>query len=129
MKGIVLSAAILLGPLSAGAAMADDDGCNVAMADWQPREAVQKMAEARGWTVFRIKTDDGCYEIKGRDGNGRAIEAKVNPGSLAIVDTEYEDEDESESRDAGQNAAPAGSVTPPDNGLFNKGSAPTVQVQ
>ncbi len=55
------------------------------MAQWQPREAVEQMAKARGWTVRRIKIDDGCYEIRGQDENGRAIEAKVDPASLAVI--------------------------------------------
>jgi len=94
MRITILIAAILLGPICANPAMADDDDCTVPMADWQPREAVQKMAEARGWTVRRIKTDDGCYEIRGQDENGREFEVKIDPGSLAIVDIEYEDDDD-----------------------------------
>lgn len=73
-----------------GTALADDD-CIVPMAQWQPREAVQRMAEAQGWAVKRIKIDDGCYEIDGRDAEGREIEVKVDPGSLTIVEMEYED--------------------------------------
>jgi hypothetical protein len=60
--------------------MADDDDCRVPMAQWQPREAIQQMAKAHGWTVQRITIDDGCNEIKGQDDNGRAIEVKVDPG-------------------------------------------------
>ena len=49
------------------------------MADWQPRDAVQRMAEDNGWSVRRIKIDDGCYEIDGRDAEGRRIEVTVLP--------------------------------------------------
>ena len=55
-----------LATLPAGAAFADDD-CFVPMADWQPREAVAEFASSQGWEVRRIKIDDGCYEIDGRD--------------------------------------------------------------
>jgi hypothetical protein len=44
-----------------------DDDCFVPMADWQPRDAVARLAEGNGWSVRRIKIDDGCYEIDGRD--------------------------------------------------------------
>lgn len=74
-----------------GAARAEDNECTVPMADWQPRAAVQQMAEAQGWTVRRIKIDDGCYEIDGSDKEGRAIEVKVDPSTLAIMELEYED--------------------------------------
>jgi hypothetical protein len=73
-------------------AFARQDDCNVPMIDWQTRAAVQAMAEALGWKVRRIKTDDGCYEVYGRDQTGRSIEAKIDPGTLAIVEIEFEDD-------------------------------------
>jgi hypothetical protein len=78
-----------LAALPAGTARAEDD-CFVPMADWQPREAVARLAADQGWTVRRIKIDDGCYEIDGRDGQGRAIEVKVHPGTLEILEREFE---------------------------------------
>ncbi|MCQ0094212.1 PepSY domain-containing protein [Roseovarius sp. M141] len=128
MKKYLIATTLLLGLGATGVALADDDDCRVPMADWQPREAVQQMAEAQGWAVRRIKTDDGCYEIKGRDASGREIEVKVDPATLAIVEFEYEDDDDDDD-DYGQrnNAAPTGTVEPPANGLFTPGTAPVVQ--
>ena len=68
-----------------------DEDCAVPMANWQPRAAVQDMATAQGWTVRRIKIDDGCYEIHGSDATGRAIEVKVDPATLEVIEIEYED--------------------------------------
>ena len=68
----------------AGAALADDD-CFVPMANWQPRDAVALLAEENGWTVRRIKIDDGCYEIDGRDAEGRRIEVTVHPATLEVI--------------------------------------------
>ncbi len=127
MKKYLMATTLLIGLGAAGVALADDDDCRVPMADWQPREAVQQMAEAQGWTVRRIKTDDGCYEIKGRDATGREIEVKVDPATLAIVEFEYEDDDDDDDYDGRDNAAPAGSVEPPSNGLFTPGTAPVVE--
>ncbi len=70
----------------------DDDNCRVPMADWQPRDAVQKAAEAQGWIVRRIKTDDGCYEVKGTDAEGHEIEVKFDPATLQLVEFEYGDD-------------------------------------
>ncbi len=103
-----------------------DGDCRVPMADWQPREAVQAMAETQGWTVRRIKTDDGCYEVKGRDAQGRRIEVKLDPATLALVEMEYEDDDDDD-RDRGANPAPAGTKQAPANGLFTPGSKPVVE--
>lgn len=73
----------------AGIAMAEED-CIAPMADWQPRGAVAQLAEDNGWTIRRIKIDDGCYEINGRDAEGRRIEVKVDPTTLEIIEMEYE---------------------------------------
>lgn len=91
-----------LAALSAGAALADDD-CFVPMADWQPREAVAEFAIAQGWEVRRIKIDDGCYEIDGRDAQGRAIEVKLHPGTLQIIEFEFEDDDDDREREGQEN--------------------------
>jgi hypothetical protein len=78
--------------LAAGTAWAGHrhDDCAVPMTDWQPREAVAKMAEKNGWTVRRIKIDDGCYELIANDTKGNRIEAKVHPGTLEVVEIEIE---------------------------------------
>lgn len=91
----------LLAVFPVGSASADDD-CFVPMADWQPREAVTRLADENGWTVRRIKIDDGCYEIIGRDAKGRPIEVTVHPETLEVIELEYEDDDREEhSRDDG----------------------------
>ena len=91
-----------LAALPAGAALADDD-CFVPMADWQPRAAVAEFAISQGWEVRRIKIDDGCYEIDGRDAQGRAIEVKLHPGTLQIVEFEFEDDDDDREREGQEN--------------------------
>ena len=69
--------------LGAGAAWADDD-CFVPMANWQPRDAVIRLAQENGWTVRRIRIDDGCYQIIGRDAQGRALRVTLQPDTLEI---------------------------------------------
>ncbi|MBE0413730.1 MAG: PepSY domain-containing protein [Yoonia sp.] len=91
---------LVTGIVIAGAARADDD-CSVPMADWQPRETVERIATENGWTVRRIKVDDGCYEIKGSDAEGRKIEVTINPGTLQIIELEYEDKDDDDKRKRG----------------------------
>jgi hypothetical protein len=84
--------------LPAGAAFADDD-CFVPMAIWQPREAVARLAEQNGWTVRRIKIDDGCYEIDGNDAAGRRIEVTVHPATLQVIEIEYKNDGDRPRRD------------------------------
>jgi hypothetical protein len=81
--------------LFVGVAQADTR-CSVPMIDWQPRDAVVRLAEQNGWKVRRIKIDDGCYEVVGTDAKGRKFEVKVHPGTLAVVEYEYGDDEEEE---------------------------------
>ena len=87
-----------LATLPAGAALADDD-CFVPMADWQPREAVAEFAKSKGWTVRRIKIDDGCYEIDGKDQAGKRIEVTVHPATLEVLGIEHEEGEDGEEED------------------------------
>lgn len=61
------------------------DDCDVPIERWQPREAVLQMAARQGWEVQRLKIDDGCYELRGIDANGRHFKAKLDPETLAPV--------------------------------------------
>lgn len=83
MKPFVLATAVLACLLFSGAAMADN-GCTDPVADWQPREVLRQKLETQGWTVQRIKVDDGCYEVRGIDKSGNAFKAKYAPASLRI---------------------------------------------
>jgi hypothetical protein len=82
-------------------AWADDDDCSVPMADWQPRSAVQDFAAGQGWSVTRIRLDDGCYELSGQDADGRWIEVKLDPSTLRVVEMEFENH--TEGRSTGDN--------------------------
>jgi hypothetical protein len=92
MKRITTRLVLILA-LMATPALADED-CVVPMTDWQPREAVMTLAAEQGWVLRRIRIDDGCYEVIGRDAAGRAIEVKLNPATLAVVEMEFEDGDD-----------------------------------
>ncbi|MBB3899224.1 hypothetical protein GGQ83_002672 [Roseococcus suduntuyensis] len=55
--------------LGVGSAMADQR-CNVPLAEWQPRAALQQQVEAQGWLVTRMRTKDGCYRVHGTNDRG-----------------------------------------------------------
>ncbi len=59
--------------------------CDAPPETWQPRSAVSALAERNGWHIDRLKVDDGCYEIKGRDAEGRRLKAMIDPASLKII--------------------------------------------
>lgn len=77
----IIAALVLLG--AGGVVLADND-CTDPIATWKPREQLQHEVEQRGWTVQRIKVDDGCYEVRGRDRRGNKIKARYAPSTLQI---------------------------------------------
>ena len=83
---LMLTLALVAAPALAG------DDCAVPMTDRQPREAVVKLAAENGWELQRIRIDDGCYEVIGRDAEGRSIEVKLDPATLAVIEMEFEDD-------------------------------------
>ncbi|MHA3902064.1 PepSY domain-containing protein [Castellaniella sp. WN] len=84
--------AVSLGLAAAPAAAGDD--CDVPIERWQTREAVTRMAREKGWDLKRIKIDDGCYEVRGEDAQGRAFKATLDPETLEVVKIKYRDHDD-----------------------------------
>lgn len=68
-----------------------DDGCDAPMNRWQSREAVRQMAVAQGWQIQWLKIDDGCYEVRGTDAQGRAFKAKIDPETLKVLKVRQDD--------------------------------------
>ena len=117
-------AAALLGP---GAAFADDDDCRSPMSKWQTQDAAVQHAGALGIEVRRLKIDDGCYEIKGRDSDGNKVELKLEPATLALRELEVEfraGADPSRYLKGARAPAPLERKAPNDNPLFEEGSEP-----
>ncbi|MCC6380497.1 MAG: PepSY domain-containing protein [Burkholderiales bacterium] len=128
---LALSLALVATP-----ALADDD-CAVPVERWKPRDAVRTMAAQRGWQVERLKIDDGCYEIRGRDADGRAFKAKVDPETLQVVKFGHRDRDRERNhgRERGREGQTGGSSPRASQGatapapLFTPGTAPRGQVE
>lgn len=79
--------------LAATPALADDD-CDAPTRLWQSRDAALEHAARQGWKVERLKIDDGCYEIRGRDAQGRAFKAKLDPQTLSVVKMKVRDSEQ-----------------------------------
>ena len=59
--------------------------CNVPMADWQPREALQLKLEGDGWKVRSIKSEDGCYEVRAVNDSDVPIKAVYTQATGELV--------------------------------------------
>lgn len=67
-----------------GTAQASDD-CRRPMAEWQSRDAVTAHVTGLGITPERLRIDDGCYEVRGRDGEGNRVSLTVDPATLSVL--------------------------------------------
>mgnify|MGYP005850195899 FL=1 len=114
----------------ATAALADDDDCRSPMSQWQSQDAAMQHAGALGIEVRRLKIDDGCYEIKGRDSDGNKVELKLEPATLALRELEVEfraGADPSRYLKGARAPAPMKRKAPANNPLFEKGAKPKVE--
>lgn len=59
--------------------------CDVAEADRRPVEELTADLTAKGWTVSNVKTEDGCYEVYGRDETGARVETFFDPATFEAV--------------------------------------------
>jgi hypothetical protein len=114
--------------------LADED-CDDPVANWQPRENLRQRLEAEGWTVYRIKVDDGCYEVKGLAPEGYLAEASFAPASLKLMELEREedhnkdhDDDDREHRNKSR-ASAQGSGEKPIAQHGNAKSRPTATIE
>lgn len=126
MKYLLISAAALAA-LPVAVALAGDD-CRVPRGAWQPREAAMQAAAGLGWHVEKIEADDGCWEVKGRDAQGRRIKAKLDPATLQVIELRHRDGEHDRKRDRGAAPAVAPSA-PPANPLFQNGAPPVVRMK
>jgi hypothetical protein len=124
MMKFQLSLAFLCLALTAAPALADDD-CDAPMPRWQPRSAVLQLAARQGWRLHHLKIDDGCYEIRGRDAQGRPFKAKLDPATLRVVKMKGGDHENERSKGQGSVPAPA----PPSSPILTPGTAPRGQIE
>lgn len=101
---------VFLLALSALPAWAGKD-CDAPVNKWQSREALMQWATAQGWQVQRLKIDDGCYEVRGTDAQGRAFKAKIDPETLTVLKTKQEKNHRTQERERGDEGnAPRGQI-------------------
>jgi len=81
----VFPLAVVVALATSGAAFADDD-CRSPMSQWQPREAATSYVAGLGISADRLRINDGCYEIRGRDSDDNRVELKLDPATLALVE-------------------------------------------
>ena len=122
------SRAILCLVLVAAPALADDD-CDVPVQYWQSRDAALRHAASLGWQVQRLKIDDGCYEIRGRDAQGRTFKAKLDPQTLRVVKMKLRNDDGSHERERERTRGRDAPAPATANPIPSPGNVPRGQIE
>jgi len=84
MKTLLTATAIALA-LPAGAALADVK-CDVPTENMQSWESLIQLTEEFGWSISKMKLDDGCYELNVIDQGGNYLKMTVDPATLDVID-------------------------------------------
>ena len=108
-----------------------DDDCDAPLDRWQSREAVRQMAAQQGWQIQRLKIDDGCYEIRGTDRQGRSFKATLDPETLKVLKLKQRERKRDRHRDDDRDpGSPRGRLPPPDGAATpSPGTAPRGQIE
>lgn len=83
MRRIIL--AITFSCLALAPALADEVECTTPMDDWQPVGDLRAEAVKLGWTVEKIRADDGCYHVRATDQDGKPVEGVFDPQTLKLL--------------------------------------------
>jgi hypothetical protein len=86
MKSLVPISTVIALSVSGAAAASDD--CRSPIAEWKSRDTVVARVTELGITTERLRIDDGCYEIRGRDSDGNRVELKIEPATLVPLKLE-----------------------------------------
>lgn len=84
-----LTTLAFLAVLPATAAVAADE-CRVPAGQEQSREALTQLTTEFGWTINKLKIDDGCYNLRVTDESGNVFKVKIDPETMDVIDGEVE---------------------------------------
>lgn len=96
MRRIILIG--LLACLSSLPARAEIE-CSTPMEAWQPVAKLRAVVAQMGWTVQKIRADDGCYHVLATDRSGHVVKGVFDPQSLKLLGPSDEADDESQEKD------------------------------
>ena len=85
---IVPVVTIVIATIFSASVASAKDLCAVPKAEWQSQAALAQKLESEGWKIRTLKIDDGCYEVYGTDGKGKARETHFNPKTFQSVKEE-----------------------------------------
>lgn len=84
LKTPIVAAGLLLASLGTFAQHAER--CEpIPKTEWRPQADLEKKLKNEGWTVSRVKIENGCYEVYGKDAKGKKMETFFHPKTFEVV--------------------------------------------
>ena len=80
-----LAAALLVAGSSAALAQHAEKCDPIPKAEWKPQAELERMLSDKGWKISRVKIENGCYEVYGRDEKNKKVETFFHPKTLEVV--------------------------------------------
>jgi len=90
MKSIVCAALVGVAATFSTAALAKADCPAYPKSEWMKPEDAKARIEAQGYTISKFKVDGNCYEIYGKNKEGKKVEIYYDAKTLAPIKTEIE---------------------------------------
>ncbi|MGK2899801.1 MAG: PepSY domain-containing protein [Burkholderiaceae bacterium] len=53
--------------------------------EWKPQAELERKLKNEGWTISRVKIENGCYEVYGKNATGRKMETFFHPKTFEVV--------------------------------------------
>lgn len=82
---------ITLALIISNVAFAKKDCTDQPKSKWMSEEAFKKMVQTQGYTIAKFKQPGSCYEIYGKNKEGKNVEIYFNPVDGSIVKSEIDD--------------------------------------
>jgi len=91
MKQSILAAALCLVAASVPMAAAAKADCQAhPKAEWMSEADAKAKITAQGYTISKFKVDGNCYEIYGKNKEGKKVEIYFDAKTLDVVKSEIE---------------------------------------
>jgi hypothetical protein len=90
MKSIVCIALLGAAATFSSASFAKADCKAYPKAEWMKAEDAKAKIEAQGYTISKFKVDGNCYEIYGKNKEGKKVEIYFDAKTLEPVKSEIE---------------------------------------
>jgi hypothetical protein len=90
MKPFVIASVVLLGATVSSMAYAKADCKPYPKDEWMKEADAKAKIEAQGYTISKFKVDGNCYEIYGKNKEGKKVEIYYDAKTLEPVKSEIE---------------------------------------